>query len=82
MAFKNQDLSVIAYANGFTLWSYKTSDTITATKTAGYFSQIASFAREGDMILTVCSSTKSSSVAILYISKVSSDSVIVSDIVK
>lgn len=82
MAFKNQDLSVIAYANGFTLWSYKTTDTMTATKTAGYFDQITSFAREGDMILTVCSSSKSSNVAILYISKLSSNTVSVSDIVK
>lgn len=81
MAFKNQDLSVIAYANGFTLWSYKTNDTITTTKTAGYFNEISSFAREGDMILTISSSGQASTVAILYVSKISSSIVTVSDVV-
>lgn len=28
MAFKNKDAAVIAYANGFTLWHYRSTDSI------------------------------------------------------
>lgn len=28
MSFKNKDMSVIAYANGFTLWHYRSVDTM------------------------------------------------------
>ena len=28
MAFKNKNMSVIAYANGWTMWQYKTEDSI------------------------------------------------------
>lgn len=28
MAFQNKNMSVIAYANGFTLWHYRSDDTI------------------------------------------------------
>ena len=30
MAFLSKDLSVLAYANGFTMWYYKTSDRVDA----------------------------------------------------
>lgn len=42
MAFNNKGLSVIAYANGFTLWHYTTNDTLLDIKnTPDYFPKVA-----------------------------------------
>ena len=35
MAFQTKDLSVLAYANGFTLWHYTTADPAVALTRAG-----------------------------------------------
>jgi hypothetical protein len=51
MAFAARDLSVLAYANGFTLWHYTTADTAAVADTAGYFNAAADMLRVGDMIL-------------------------------
>lgn len=51
MAFVSDDLSVIAYANGFTLWHYATPDAADGVVRAGYFNDAASMLRVGDMIL-------------------------------
>jgi len=51
MAFQSKDLSVIAYANGFTLWHYTTTDAAADVDTAGYFNDAADMLRRGDMIL-------------------------------
>lgn len=50
MAFKLKDLSVLAYANGFTLWHYKTADLDTDVDTANYFAEAVDMLRVGDMI--------------------------------
>jgi hypothetical protein len=51
MAFQARNLSVLAYANGFTLWHYTTVDPATGVDTAGYFNAATEMLREGDMIL-------------------------------
>lgn len=51
MAFKQNDLSALSYANGFTLWHYRTSDAIDDVDTAGYFAASGSMLRTGDFIL-------------------------------
>ena len=51
MAFVSKDLSVLAYANGFTLWHYATPDAATAVDGSGYFNGAADMLRVGDMIL-------------------------------
>ncbi len=50
MAFKSKDLSVLAYANGFTLWHYTTVDTAATVDTAGYFNDASDMLRVGDMV--------------------------------
>ena len=50
MAYNPQNLSVLAYANGFTLWHYTTADTAVAADTTGYFNGAADMLRVGDMI--------------------------------
>jgi hypothetical protein len=55
MAYSPKNLSVLAYANGFTLWHYSTTDDAATTDTAGYFNAAAGMLRIGDMILANCS---------------------------
>ena len=52
MAFKSKDLSVLAYANGFTLWHYTTVDLAADVDTAGYFNTACDMLRVGDMIMS------------------------------
>lgn len=52
MAFSSKNLSVLAYANGFTLWHYTTVDLATDVDTSGYFNDATDIVRVGDMILT------------------------------
>ncbi len=49
MALKLSDLSVLAYANNFTLWHYKTIDS--AVTGGGYFNNAADMTRVGDLII-------------------------------
>ncbi|MFL2659782.1 MAG: hypothetical protein ACJ0GZ_02250 [Alphaproteobacteria bacterium] len=51
MAFKITDLSVLAYANGFTLWHLKTTDNIDDVDTQGYLNSANEMLRVGDMII-------------------------------
>jgi hypothetical protein len=49
MAFLARELSVLAYANGFTLWHYRTS--ADDMLTPGYFDSAQELLREGDQII-------------------------------
>lgn len=51
MAYASKDLSVLAYANGFTLWHYTTIDLATDVDTAGYFNAAADMLRVGDIVV-------------------------------
>jgi len=51
MAYSSKTLSVLGYANGFTLWHYATPDTAVAVDGAGYFNAAAEMLRVGDFIL-------------------------------
>ncbi len=51
MAYLSKNLSVLAYANGFTLWHYTTADLAADVDTQGYFNAAADMLRAGDMIL-------------------------------
>ncbi len=49
MAFKASDLSVLAYANNFTLWHYTTFDN--AVSGANYFDKAADMMRVNDLLI-------------------------------
>lgn len=49
MAFESKDLSVLAYANNFTLWHYTTIDA--AVTGVGYFNSAATMLRVNDLII-------------------------------
>lgn len=51
MALSINDLSVLAYANKFTMWHYTTVDTNLDVTTAGYFDGSADMLRVNDLII-------------------------------
>ncbi|HEY8962878.1 MAG TPA: hypothetical protein VIN59_00290 [Alphaproteobacteria bacterium] len=51
MSLNNTNLSVLAYANNFTLWHYTTADT--AVTGGGYFNGAADMLRVNDLIITI-----------------------------
>ncbi len=51
MAFANKNLSVIAYANGFTLWHYCGTETMATITANGYFNAVKSLMNVGDIII-------------------------------
>lgn len=51
MAFLASDLSVLAYANNFTLWHYVTTDDSTAFETSGYLNKGVDMLRVNDLII-------------------------------
>ena len=48
MAFERCNLSVLAYANGFTQWHYRTKDTALGT---GYFNSVGDMLRKRDLMV-------------------------------
>lgn len=51
MAFKSSDLSVLAYANNFTLWHYTSIDASATITGAGYFNSAADMLRVNDLMI-------------------------------
>lgn len=52
MAFAIRNLSVLAYANGFTLWHYKAGvDRLDAIGTRDFFADAADMLAAGDMLM-------------------------------
>ncbi len=51
MAFQNKNLSVIAYANGFTLWHYSADETMATISATGYFNSVKSLMNIGDIVI-------------------------------
>ncbi len=51
MAFDARDFSILAYANGFTLWHYATPDLCGAVTRRGYFDEAHDLIEAGDMIM-------------------------------
>jgi outer membrane protein assembly factor BamB len=52
MAFSLRNLSVLAYANGFTLWHYKAgADGLIEANNTGYFADAADLMAAGDMVM-------------------------------
>ena len=51
MSYQFKDLSVLAYANGFTLWHYTTKDSTALVMADGAFDAAADMLRAGDIII-------------------------------
>ncbi len=59
MAFQNKNLSVIAYANGFTLWHYAANETLTTITASGYFDDVKTLMNSGDIVIINASDSTS-----------------------
>ena len=71
MAFLARELSVLAYANGFTLWHYRTgADDLL---TPGYFDSAQELLREGDQI--IANTGAAPGIVNLVVTRVEDDSV-------
>ncbi len=57
MAFQNKNLSVIAYANGFTLWHYSAAETLSTITANGYFNSVKTLMNIGDIIINASDNT-------------------------
>ena len=51
MAFRPENLSALSYANGFTLWHYRTTEPATDVDATGYFNAAHNLLRVGDFVL-------------------------------
>lgn len=51
MAFVVQNLSVLAYAGGFTLWHYKAESDVDAVKSHNFFTKADEMLTTGDMVM-------------------------------
>lgn len=69
MSFTAQDLSVMAYANGFTHWHYRTRDPLAALG-AGYFAGAAEMLRPGDQITVTLLEGAEAGLAVFAVSAV------------
>ena len=75
MAFATENLNVIAYANGFTLWNYVSSDELKDICSEDYFAAADNDLKSGDMVLVSCISASFSGGALLVITGVKNKSV-------
>ena len=70
--FQNKKLSVVAYANGFTLWGYDDKDlTIDEIIEKDFFADVWTLMNVGDIIMVICKNTT----AQLTVSKLDKESV-------
>jgi hypothetical protein len=54
MPFQLRDLSVLSYANGFTLWHYRsTADTMATITAANYFAPASAMVARNDVLVIV-----------------------------
>jgi hypothetical protein len=75
MAFLARELSVLAYANGFTLWHYRTA--ADDLLTPGYFDSAQELLREGDQIIANTASGNAPAIVNLVVTRVDDDNVAV-----
>lgn len=73
MACQSRDLNVLAYANGFTLWHYTTSDAAAVVGSAGYFNDVKDMLRVGDMILASVNTGAQPAAGILVVTALDGD---------
>ena len=78
MSMNSKNLSVLAYANGFTLWHYKTADAKTTVAASGYFNDVANIFNVGDLIVASMAITGTMETKIYVVSSIESGVVAIS----
>lgn len=80
MAYQAKNLSVIGYANGFTLWHYTTPDAAASVDSSGYFNAASDMLRIGDFIFANCATGGSPAHGIFVVNANASGVVDVADL--
>ncbi len=80
MAYQSKDLSVLAYANGFTLWHYVTADAAADVDTAGYFNPAVDMLRAGDIVIANVETGGTPKAGLFFVSQAAAGVVDVNDL--
>lgn len=80
MAYDSKNLSVLAYANGFTLWHYTSVDAAAEVDSADYFATASDMLRVGDFIMANTDTDGTPVHGIFVVSAVGAGTVDVNDI--
>lgn len=67
--FKASDLSVLAYANNFTLWHYTTTNNLTTLLEQNYFNPAADMLRKNDLMIVNADTDGRSETKFLIVTK-------------
>jgi hypothetical protein len=70
MTYQFKDLSVLAYANGFTLWHYTTPDSAADVTAPGAWDPAADMLRAGDIIVANVDTTRVPAALLLVVTGV------------
>lgn len=75
MAYQFKDLSVLAYANGFTLWHYTTPDSAAEVAAPGAWDPACDMLRAGDIIVANVDTAGSPAALLLLVTRAGGGSV-------
>ena len=81
MAYDASGLSAVSYANGFTLWHYRTADTVAEVDGVGYFDEAVKMLRVGDFMFVNTGIFSSRSDGVLVVAANDGESVDTSNVV-
>lgn len=73
MAYNPHNLSLLAHANGFTLWHYRTTDPADRVESVGYFGRAVDMLRVGDMVMANFGADGTSAAGIFLVMRSSAD---------
>lgn len=79
MTFAARNLSVLSYANGFTLWHYTSADNNAAVTGSNYFNDAADMLRKGDLIVANIDTGGTQANKLLFVASVTGGVVTVAD---
>ena len=82
MAYLSKNLSVLAYANGFTLWCYTTPDKAEDVSGASYFNLAADMLRAGDIIIANLETAGTRKAGLFFVRQAASGGVEVVDMMQ
>lgn len=80
MAYKPTNLSILAYANSFTLWHYATNDPASEVESNGYFNRAADMLRAGDIVIAIVAAGETPGASLLVVKTTASGIVSVSNL--
>ena len=75
MTVSVNNIAVIAYANGFTIWHYKTTENKNTLLSDGYFSTMKNSFMKGDIIIAITETSSDAKANMLLVSNINNNAV-------